>query len=61
MRTRLPRLGLLLYSLIFGAGCSESPKPPAKIDGLSPAEYREKAELSRALPVKKNKTGGAPR
>jgi hypothetical protein len=51
----------LLYSLIFVAGCSESPKPPAKIDGLSPAEYREKAELSRALPVKKNKTGGAPR
>jgi hypothetical protein len=53
--------GLLSLGLIMVAGCSQSSSEPVKIDGMSPAEYREKAELGAGASAKTPKTGGAPR
>jgi hypothetical protein len=50
--------GLLYYGLIVMAGCSSSStSEPAKIDGMSPAEYREKAEPAQNAQPKPKKTG----
>jgi hypothetical protein len=58
MRRGVLLLGLLFYGLIVMAGCSSSsPSEPAKIDGMSPAEYREKAEPSQKAQPKTKKTG----
>jgi hypothetical protein len=59
MRRLLLFAGLFVYGLIVVPGCSQSPSEPIKIDGMSPAEYREKAEPTQAIPAKKQKTGGA--
>jgi hypothetical protein len=61
MRTFALLTGLLFYGLVVGAGCSSSSSPPGQINGMTPAEYREKAELSRMAPAKTQKTGGVPR
>jgi hypothetical protein len=52
--------GLLGYVLIVVTGCSSSSSQPAQIDGMTPAEYREKAEPSQKSPPKKTTTA-APR
>jgi hypothetical protein len=51
--------GLLFCGVIVvaGAGCSESTPPPAEpIKGMTPGEYREKAEMSREIQPKTPKT-----
>jgi hypothetical protein len=49
--------GLLLFGLIVVVGCSSSSTQPAEINGMTPAEYREKGELSgRSAPAKAQKT-----
>ena len=54
--------GPLLYGLIVVAGCSSSSSEPVKIDGMTPAEYREKSEPSaRVDPAKAQKTKGSRR
>jgi hypothetical protein len=52
--------GCALFSLIVAAGCSSqsSTDTPEPIKGMPPAEYREKAELSREIPAQKPKAGG---
>jgi hypothetical protein len=53
--------GLVVIGLIAATGCSSStPSQPAQIDGMSPAEYREKAEPP-PVTAKTKKTGGARR
>jgi hypothetical protein len=38
---------------ILVAGCSEAPSQPAEpIKGMTPGEYRDKAEMGRQLPSK---------
>ncbi len=59
MRRRVLLAGLLAYVLIVVAGCSSSSSEPAKIDGMSPAEYREKGETT--VPAKAQKPAGARR
>ena len=44
MRRLVLLSGLLFYGLIVVAGCSSSSSEPAKIDGMTPAEYREKGD-----------------
>jgi hypothetical protein len=62
MRTLALLTGLLFYGLIIMVGCSSSSSsPPKPIDGMSPAEYREKAELKAAKPTKPQNTARAPR
>jgi hypothetical protein len=62
MRTLALLTGLLFYGLIIMVGCSSSSSsPPKLIDGMSPAEYREKAELKAAKPTKPQNTARAPR
>jgi hypothetical protein len=52
--------GLVLASGLFAAaGCSpSSSESTAKIDGMTPAEYREKAELSREIAAPAAKAKG---
>jgi hypothetical protein len=52
------KISLILGGLAVGvgllvvAGCAPSTsEPTAKIGGMAPAEYREKAELSREVPA----------
>jgi hypothetical protein len=49
----------LAGSLLVLTGCSgpSSSGPTEKIDGMSPAEYREKAEMRREIPAPGPKTG----
>jgi hypothetical protein len=60
MRTFALSMGLLFYGLIVVVGCSSS-SAPQPINGMTPAEYREKAELNAAAPTKPQKTARAPR
>jgi hypothetical protein len=50
----------LVGSLLVLTGCSgpSSSGPTEKIDGMSPAEYREKAEMRREIQPGGPKTGG---
>jgi hypothetical protein len=60
MRRLVLLAGLLFYGPIVATGCSSSSSEPAKVDGMTPAEYREKGEPSaRAAPAKAQKTKGA--
>ncbi len=47
-------------TLLVLSGCSSrsSSEPAEPINGMSPAEYREKAELSREIPAAKPKKPG---
>lgn len=52
MKKRMMIAGSLVLASVamIAAGCSTSSSDSeAKIDGMSPAEYREKAELSRTI------------
>jgi hypothetical protein len=47
------RVLVLVTILLLVAGCSpSSSESTSKIDGMTPGEYREKAELSREIPAK---------
>lgn len=64
--TRIAILGCsaaLAGSLLLSAGCSSSTtsEPTEKINGMNPAEYREKAEISREIQPGGPKTGGPAR
>jgi hypothetical protein len=50
----------LAGSLLVLTGCSSptASEPAGKINGMSPAEYREKAEMSREIPAAGPQTGG---
>jgi hypothetical protein len=61
MRRLVLLSGLLSFALIVVAGCSSSSTEPAKIDGMTPAEYREKGELSGRADPKAQKSKGAHR
>jgi outer membrane protein assembly factor BamE (lipoprotein component of BamABCDE complex) len=61
MRRLMMVAGLFVYGAIALAGCSPSSSETVKIDGMSPGEYRDKADLSRAVPPKSPKTRSARR
>jgi hypothetical protein len=50
---------VLTFGLFAAAGCSPSSSDStAKIDGMTPGEYREKAELSRQIAAPASKAQG---
>jgi hypothetical protein len=61
MKKRPSILGglILAIGLLAAAGCSpSSSESTAKIDGMTPAEYREKAETSRPIAAPGSNTTG---
>ncbi len=59
--TRYAMIAVLFACGLLGGGCSEpASKPPEEIKGMSPGEYRDKADLGKAVAPKGQKKADTP-